>query len=270
MELIEMPHESTVEQPLNLDLIAASSDAHWGGANAANIANYAGDLAVWDAMFAYRPRIDVFVRLGDWWDFWRAPYEEVLLHNEARSRELAKRLKQERRYVFYILGNHDWVNPTKLAKDLSRFGFDSSVLSVCTGNVRLGKWQLEHGSRFDPFCNPRSPLFWLGQGASKVVSGFQALTHWRFNDDYINPKKFFSARERGAKAVAAVRSSAAKWAIRNGAFLAYGHTHELDAFHDPWRGYSVVNTGCSSKGRAAWCLLQSDGEAVPRPIQGEF
>ena len=265
-----MPPASTDVPPVSFDQIAASSDAHWGAGDGSDVANYEGDAAVWDAMFDYRPKIEVFTRLGDWCDFWRDPYWAVLRFNEERARILARRLKQEHRFLIYVLGNHDWVDAAQLARDLASFGFDSEVLNVVKGGIDVGGWHLEHGHRFDAFCNPKSPLYYVGKGATMFWGALSDLLHGRVDDDRVNPRKMFSARERGPRALAAVKQKAAQWAIKNGVHLCYGHTHELDFFHDDFRGYSVVNTGCCSKQRAAWALLLSNGEAKPFPIQGVF
>lgn len=257
---------------MNFDQIGVVSDLHWGTGASGDVANYAGAQAVFDAMFDARPRIEVFAILGDWFDFWRNPrgYQAVLAFNEGRLRALAQRLRQDRRFLMYLLGNHDWVNAGQLARDLAAWGLDSDVMNIATGSVPLGEWQGEHGNRFDAFCNPKSPLFWIGRGVTAAAGLYERITSRPSSAEKQATLDALSPQARGEAALAQIHEKAVQWAVKNSARLVYGHTHRLDALHDPFRGYSVCNSGCCSKDRASWALLLPGGEAVPHQVQGVF
>jgi hypothetical protein len=205
---------------------------------------------------------------GDFADVTRAGLGAIPAIVKALYDIVGRRCRQYRIRTTFVLGNHEGHYPERLhlARALYDAGFDPALTLVSTGPEFRGRWRIDHGDGYDPWCDPRSPLVSIGEMLSRLDYAADGVG--------IDIEKLNLATRHPADAVPEldwpVHRAANQDAARDGEWLVLGHSHYAYELRGeahgrpgspPWR---VINCGALTKSAPFTFayLTENDGRLV--------
>jgi predicted MPP superfamily phosphohydrolase len=230
-----------------IKLYSAASDAH-----------LRSDVKSRDHVLEYvdkiiQERVSINVWLGDTFDRTRKAGDEVYAWF---VENVLKPCAKANIYNFIVWGNHegDEKDVAEIVKNLFLKGVDPKTYSAVTKSyLTLGKFQLEHGHRFDAWCNDRSSF------RTRVGEVFTRLDYLLdqvgIEIETLNPSHWHAHKSREFDHP--VHKEANRYCSLFHKNLIFGHSHQDYELHGT--DFNIYNTGSLLNG--LYYVLFDDEEA---------
>jgi hypothetical protein len=163
--------------------------------------------------------------------------------------------------VTYILGNHDWIGSrtSDIARALYASGFPGGTFVVSTGPEFRGAWQIEHGNRFDPWCDGNSILTEIGEAATRADGIIEEVG---IDLDPLDPTNWH-AKAKAPDIDTSSHREAFRWSRLFFQHLVIGHSHvtcDVEG-HQSGKSWRVLGTGSLTKNSPfGYVWISDDGQ----------
>lgn len=204
---------------------------------------------------AVRERAQEVIIAGDGLDATRGSLDGILAHSGVWLRDTLQPLADHGIMTTFILGNHDWLHGStaSLARAIYACGVDPRWFQTSSGPEIRGRYQIEHGNRFDPMCQTPGGLSTrIGEAATKLVGFLSPII------GSVDPAPDGSDPGEVPALDNGMHRDAIRWAYAHAASLIMGHVHLAMDIGGP--GWRVLDCGSCTKGTPFSYVWIGDGD----------